>query len=132
MSRELYPQGFDQAKRLVEEGRISDDPGDWHELNPGTEAQDAFIEEHGVQAWGLWHLAYRPEDDPDTKEAYGFPYGNYQTVAREGVLAAESRARQFGYREIAEAALELLKLIDAKLGIDRPLPTGAGDEHDWA
>lgn len=132
MSLELYPAGFEYAKKLIAEGRVSNDPGQWHQLNPDTAQQDAFIDEYGIREWGLWHLAHHPEDDPDTKEAYEFPYGDYKTVCREGVLAAESRARQYGYEEINQAALELLSLIDQKMGIDRPLPTGEGTEHDWA
>ncbi len=115
MGIEVYRPGVEQAKRLIAEGRVSNRKGDWHEINPGTEQQDEFIEENGLQAWALWHLAYRPEDDPDTKSAYAFPYGDYDTVCREGLLAAEERAKQYGYEEVQVVALELLSLIDEAL-----------------
>ncbi len=115
MPLEVYPQGVEFAKQLIADGRVSNQAGDWHLINPDTDEQDAFIEEFGIHQWGLWHLAYHPEADQDTKSAYEFPYGNYETVAREGLMAAEERAKQYGYEEIRQAALELLELIDAKL-----------------
>ena len=117
MALVVYPAGVEFAKQLIAEGRVSNISGDWHNINPGTDAQDAFIEEYGIQQWGLWHLAYHPEDDPDTKEAYEFPYGDYKTVCREGLVAAESRARQYHYEDIRLAAVELIRLADEALGL---------------
>lgn len=116
MSIELYDQGFDYAKRLISEGRYVADEGDWGEVNPGTEAQNAFIDEHGLHAWGLWHLGVRPDDPRDTKEAWAFPYGDYQNVHRAGLMAAEERARQYGYESIRVAAVQLLELLDEAAG----------------
>ncbi len=115
MSLEVYGPGVEYAKELIAQGRVSNDPGQWHEINPGTEEQDAFIDENGLRAWSLWHLAHRPDADPDTKGAYEFPYGDYQTVCREGLLAAEERSKQYGYEEINAVALELLRLVDQAL-----------------
>lgn len=118
MGLELYREGYEQARRLIEEGKVSNDAGQWHVTNPGTGEQDTFIAENGIEAWGLWHLAVNPDHPRDSKEAYGFPYGNYQTVCREGLLAAEERSRQYGYTEINAAATELLGLADEALGSD--------------
>ncbi len=115
MALEVYEEGVEYARNLIEQGRVSNDPGQWHEINPGTEQQDSFIDEYGLRAWALWHLAHDPEADPETKSAYEFPYGDYETVCREGLLAAEERAKQYGYEEIRRVALELLSLVDERL-----------------
>ena len=127
MALEVYGKGVEYAKQLIAEGKVSNEQGEWHDINPDTAAQDAFVEEYGVRAWGLWHLAHNPEDDQDRKEAYGFPYGDYKTVCREGLVAAESRARQYGYEEIREVAVELIRLANVALGLDENDIPGDGE-----
>lgn len=127
MALEVYVEGVEYAKQLIAEGKVSDVQGDWHDINPGTEAQDAFIEEYGIRVWGLWHLAVNPDDKRDRKEAYGFPYGDYKTVCREGLVAAESRARQYGYEEIREVAVGLIRLANVALGRPEDDVPGGGD-----
>ena len=124
----VYEPGVEYAKQLISEGRVSFVEGDWHGINPGTEEQDEFIEENGIQAWGLWHLAYRPDGDPDAKDDYGFPYGDYKTVCREGLVAAESRAKQYRYEEIRQAALDLIRLANAALGLPEDDLPGADND----
>ena len=128
MALEVYVEGVEYAKQLIAQGKVSSEQGEWHEVNPGTEAQDAFIEENGIRAWGLWHLAHNPEDNPDRKESYGFPYGDYKTVCREGLVAAESRARQYGYEQIRQVAMDLIRLANIALGRDEGDLPG---ESDW-
>lgn len=123
MSIEVNQAGFDYARKLIAEGRFVADHGDWGEVNPGTEAQNAFIEENGIEAWSLWHLGRRAGDAEDNKETWAFPYGDYQNVCRSGLLAADERARQYGYDDIRQAALDLLRLLDDAAGdADTPLP----------
>ncbi len=50
----------------------------------------------------------------DTKGRYHFPYGDYQTVRRDGLIAAKERAAQQGYTDIEKAADELLQTLEAK------------------
>lgn len=115
MTIEIYQAGFDQARQLIAEGNWTNDKGDWHLINPDTEQQDAFIEENGIEAWGKWHLGYRPGEESDTKEAYAFPYGDYTNVDRAGLMAAEERSRQYGYEEINVAARRLLNQLDTAI-----------------
>ena len=127
MTLAVYEPGVDYAKKLISEGKVSFVEGEWHLINPGTAAQDAFIEENGIRAWGLWHLAYHPDGDPDAKDDYEFPYGNYKTVCREGLVAAESRAKQYHHEQIRQAALELIRLADAALGLPTTDVPGSDD-----
>lgn len=108
---ELFDAGFEHAKRLIGEGRVVLDKGDWHSVNPGTEATDAYISEYGYEAYGLWHLGIRADDSRETKEAYAFPYGDFENVHRAGLKAAEERARQYDYEQIRAAAQQLLDLL---------------------
>mgnify|MGYP007019732985 CR=1 FL=1 len=126
MELAVYEPGVEYAKKLIAEGKVSFVSGEWHLINPDTEQQDAFIEEHGIHAWGLWHLAYHPEGDLGAKDDYEFPYGNYKTVCREGLVAAESTAKQFHHEEIRAAAIELIRLADAALGLPTSDIPGAG------
>lgn len=116
MTIELYEQGFENAKRLIREGSFVDDRGDWGEVNPGTEEENAFIDSEGLGAYALWHLGVRPEDSREDKGAWAFPYGDYRSVHRSALLAAQERATQYGYESIRAAAVELLELLDAAAG----------------
>ena len=48
----------------------------------------------------------------NTKRRYKFPYGDFKDVHRCGVLAAQSRAGQYNYYEIENAAAQLKAIID--------------------
>ena len=53
MSIELNEAGFKYAQQLISEGRVDVDlHGDWDEINPDSEQQDRFVEEHGYEAFG--------------------------------------------------------------------------------
>lgn len=108
---ELNEAGFEYAKKLIEDGQVVLDQGDWGEVNPDTEQQDQFIEEDGMEAYSLWHLGTRPEYDRETKQCWAFPYGDFEKVHRSGLMAAEERARQYDYEDIRAAAVELLEML---------------------
>lgn len=81
------------------------DRGDWQLVNPDTDAKDAFIDECGMDAFGLWPLGVRDGHGPETKEHWAFPYGDYpygdhSNVDYLGLLAAEERARQYHYEPV--------------------------------
>ena len=58
------------------------------------------------------HLGVNDEKHEDTKERYQFPYGDFTDVHRSGVPAAESRAGQYGHRDIELAAAHLLGMLE--------------------
>lgn len=47
-----------------------------------------------------------------TKGRYKFPYGDFQTVHRDGLIAAKERAAQQGYQDIEETADEQLQALE--------------------
>jgi hypothetical protein len=119
MAVKLNRSGQEHAEALIREGRfVPDERDDWSEHQPSAEEENRFIERHGFTEYGKWHLAVDDEESVDTKAHYKFPYGDFRKVHRCALLAAESRAGQYGYRDIELAAAHLHGAIDAKAATD--------------
>jgi hypothetical protein len=113
MAVKLHEPGYDHARKAVAERQVvADDRDAWSEHRPSAEAENRFIEEHGWRQFGRWHLAIDDEQDDETKGHYKFPYGDFDKVHRCGVLAAESRAGQYGYTDVELAAAHLHGALD--------------------
>ncbi len=112
MSIELNKEALEYAKQLIEDGRyVLDQHGDWDSVNPGTEAEDQFVKEHGYKAYGEWHLGFKAGGSYGEKSAYSFPYGDFHKVYRSGLIAAQERASQYNHLAVLDAAQELLKML---------------------
>ena len=115
MAIELNRPALRQARALVREGKVvRDQQGDWSEAAPTADEENAFIERDGWTAYAHWHLGVDKTEDRDTKQAWSFPIGDFRRVHRSGVIAAQSRAGQFGHDDIRDACKALLELIDAQ------------------
>lgn len=114
MTIELNQPAVRQARSLVREGKVvRDERDDWSEAAPTADEENAFIEREGWTAFSHWHLGIDKDANPETKQAYSFPYGDFRKVHRSGVISGESRAGQYDHDEIEEALKSLLDLIDA-------------------
>jgi hypothetical protein len=114
MAVTLNKRAYDHARSLVEQRRVVlDDRGEWSEHRPSAREENRFIEEHGIRAYGRWYLGVDDEHGEDTKGHYKFPYGDFATVHRCGVLSAESRAGQRKYLDIERAAAHLHGMLEA-------------------
>lgn len=114
MAVKLNRSGFDHAKELISEGRFVFDERDaWSEHQPSAQEENAFIERHGIEEYGKWHLGINDERSEGTKGRYEFPYGDFSRVHRCGVISAESRAGQYKHFDIENAAAHLHGMIDA-------------------
>jgi hypothetical protein len=114
MTTRLNETALRHARTLVREGDVMrDERDDWSEDAPSADEENAFIEEHGWTQYRHWHLGFDDEANPETKEAYTFPYGDFRKVHRCAVISLESRAGQYDHDDIREASKKLLKLIDA-------------------
>ena len=60
---------------------------------------------------GIWELIQTKKKIP--KVRYKFPYSDFAKVHRCGVIAAETRAGQYKYNDIEQAAARLHEMIDA-------------------
>jgi hypothetical protein len=113
MAVKLNKRAFDYAKELINEGKVIRDERDaWSEHQPSAEQENEFIRAHGFDEYGKWHLGIDEEENEDTKGRYKFPYGDFENVHRCGVLAAESRAGQYKYHDIENAAAHLHGMIE--------------------
>jgi hypothetical protein len=114
MAVKLNNRAFEHATKLIEQGNFVFDERDmWSEHQPSAQDENEYIKKHGFGEYGKWYLGIDTEEDEDTKERYKFPYSDFEKVHRCGVLAAESRAGQYKYYDIENAAAHLHGMIDA-------------------
>lgn len=111
MAMRLNRDAFEQAKRLIKNGKVVTD-SDWSDAQPSAKAGTKYQEKHGWEDYGKWFLARDTEDEADTKGGHNFPYGDFSKVHRQGLIAAKQRAAQNNYSAIEKAADELLQMID--------------------
>ena len=114
MAVKLNKKALEHAKDLVREGHVVVDERDaWSEHQPSALEENEFIELHGFNEFGKWHLGIDDEKREQTKGRYKFPYGDFEDVHRCGVISAESRAGQYKYYDIENAAAHLHGMVDA-------------------
>ena len=114
MPVKLNRSGSERAESLVKKGRVViDDRDEWSEHQPSADEENRFIAEHGWNEYGKWHLGVDDEAAPETKAHYKFPYGDFEQVHRCAILAAESRAGQYDYADIAKAVAHLHEMLKA-------------------
>jgi hypothetical protein len=109
----VNPDGVRQARELIDAGKVDVDT-EWSDAEPSAADENEFIEKHGYEAYGRWHLAIDPEANEETKKRYAFPYGDFSTVYRHALVAAKQRAAQNDHDEVEKAADGLLKYLDEK------------------
>jgi hypothetical protein len=110
----LNPAALRYATELVNNGRVVlDQKGAWAKDRPSTELENDFVRQHGFDEYAKWHLGIDERYPENTKRRYKFPYGDFKNVHRCGVLAVQSRAGEYGYSEIQNAAAQLRAMIEA-------------------
>jgi hypothetical protein len=109
----LNKRAFNHAKELVSEGHVLLDERDaWSEHQPSAQKENEFIRLHGFDEYGKWSLGIDEEEHEHSKGRYKFPYGDFENVHRCGVLSAESRAGQYKYYDVENAAAHLHGMLD--------------------
>lgn len=113
MTVNLNAQAVAQAQLLIKQGRfVHDLRGAWSEYKPSPDEENTFIEQNGIEEYGLWHLGINGNRSVDTKGYYEFPYGDLVNVHRSALISAENRAAQYGHLAIEAAAKDLRILVD--------------------
>ena len=97
-------------RQQIQQGNVNTEGG-WEENKPQPAQGDAFLAAHSYAEYGNWFLAENVDANPDTKERYEFPVGNFKQVFRSGLIAAEQRAGQYHHEEIKAAAKMLLDMV---------------------
>lgn len=113
MGWKVNKSAVSHARELIDQGKYVMD-SDWSESQASTSKENSFIKKEGWQAYADWHLAYDPSKDEETKERYGFPFGDFKKVHRSGLNAIQQRAGQYDYDDILKAGDDLVKRIDKK------------------
>ncbi|MDT7712003.1 MAG: hypothetical protein QOG46_692 [Pseudonocardiales bacterium] len=114
MAVTLNKRAFDHAKSLIRADKyVIDDLGAWSEHRPSTRQENELIQQRGYTEYAKWHLGVDDEEDEENKGRYKFPYGDFETIHRCGVLAAESRAGQRKYYDIELAVAHLHGMLEA-------------------
>jgi hypothetical protein len=125
----LNENAFAFAAQLIKEGRvIADRKGAWSGDRPSADEENEFIRLHGFGEYAKWHLGIDERYPENTKRRYKFPYGDFKSVHRCGLLAVKARAHQYGYIEIENAAADLERAIIVKAAIN-PHFEGGHLEH---
>jgi hypothetical protein len=102
-----------QARRLIDEDIIDTKTG-WGEAAPAAAESNKEIEREGYDGYGRWHLGIDTEASEETKDRYGFPYGDFKKVNRSALIHAKQRASQNDHQEIEKAADDLLSRLDER------------------
>jgi hypothetical protein len=114
-SPKLNQGAFAFAEELIKKGHvIADGRGAWSEDRPSAEDENAFIRVNGFNEYAKWHLGIDERYPENTKRRYKFPYGDFKNVHRCGLLAARSRAAEYRYYDIEDAAARLIEIIVSK------------------
>jgi hypothetical protein len=115
MTVKLNSAALSHAKQLVKKGKVvRDDRDDWSEAAPSADEENRYLEKHGVAAYSKWFLGVDESKTENTKGRYSFPYGDFRSVRRGGVISLESRAAQNDHDGIAKASRTLLEQIDGE------------------
>jgi len=110
----LNEDAFAFAVQLVQQGHfIADGKGAWSEHRPSIYEENEFIRVHGFSEYAKWHLGIDDRYPENTKRRYKFPFGDFKNVHRCGVLAVQSRAAEYRYSEIENAAAQLREKLEA-------------------
>jgi hypothetical protein len=110
----LNQKAVEFAQELIKEGHaVADKRTAWRDHQPSAEKENEFIRQHGFAEYAKWHLGIDETHPENTKARYRFPYGDFEDLHRCALLAVKSRAAQYGHEEIANAAAQLERLIEA-------------------
>ncbi len=112
---QLNEAGRRKARNMIESSQYVLDSS-WSEANPTADQENAFLETHSWAEYGEWHLGIDETAAQETKDRYGFPYGDFRRVHRSGLIAAKQRAAQNDYASVERGAEELLSLLDERAG----------------
>jgi hypothetical protein len=89
---------------------------EWGEVQPGAEAQNAYLERHSWEEYAAWHLGLTVGAKDRTKARYAFVFGDLRRVHRSALIACVYRASEWRHKAVELAAHDLLQHLDATSG----------------
>lgn len=104
----------ERARDLIESRQYVID-SEWSESQPTTDEENQFLERHGWDEYGTWHLGLTEDANAETKARYAFVFGDFRRVHRMGLIACRFRAAQWRHKAVELAAHDLLQFLDDRL-----------------
>lgn len=113
----VNPDAVAHARRLIAARQYVLD-SDWGDVQPGADAQNAYLERHAWDDYAAWHLGLTEGANEGTKARYAFGYGDLRRVHRSGLIACVYRAAEWRHKAVELAAHDLLQELDRRAGIE--------------
>ena len=111
----VNPAAVARARELIDSRQYVLD-SDWGEVQPGADAQNAYLESHSWEEYAQWHLGLTDGANDETKARYAFVYGDLRRLHRTGLIACVYRASEWRHKDVELAAHELLQHLDRVSG----------------
>ena len=111
----VNPAAVARARELIDSRQYVLD-SDWGDVQPGADAQNAYLESHSWEEYAQWHLGLTDGANDETKARYAFVYGDLRRVHRTGLIACVYRAAEWRHKDVELAAHELLQHLDRVSG----------------
>lgn len=112
----VNPAAVEHVERLIDAHQYVLD-SDWGDVQPGAEAQNAYLERHPWDEYGAWHLGLTEGANDETKARHAFVVGDFRRVHRSGLIACVYRASEWRHKAVERAAHDLLQRLDRVAGI---------------
>jgi hypothetical protein len=90
---------------------------DWGDAQPKAQDENEYLDRHGWDDYGSWHLGVTEGANDETKARFGFVFGDFRRVHRTALIACVYRAAEWRHKAVEKAAHDLLQRLDAKAGI---------------
>ena len=110
-SYSVNPAGVVKARDLIESRQYVLD-SEWGDSQPTADDENVFLESHGWDEYGEWHLGLTDGATEETKARYAFVFGDFRRLHRMGLIACRYRAAQWRRKEVELAAHDLLQHLD--------------------
>jgi hypothetical protein len=111
----VNPAAVARARELIDSRQYVLD-SDWGDVQPGADAQNAYLESHSWEEYAQWHLGLTDGANDETKARYAFVYGDLRRVHRTGLIACVYRASEWRHKDVELAAHKLLQHLDRVSG----------------
>ena len=109
----LDETAFAYAQELITQGHVVlDKRNNWGDHQAAAQQQNDFIRDHGFAEYSKWHLGMDATHVQNSKARFKFPFGDFKNIHRCALLAVKSRAHQYGYSDIENAAERRLEMME--------------------
>ena len=114
-SYDVNPDAVAHCRALIDKRRYVLD-SDWGDVQPGADAQNAYLERHTWDEYAAWHLGLTEGANEETKARHAFVYGDFRRVHRTALIACVYRAAEWRHKDVELAAHDLLQHLDRVSG----------------